>query len=115
MIFVFGSNLAGIHGAGAARYAYEKLGAEWGVGRGLTGSCYALPTKNEDIWSMPWPWVKENIREFVQYAKDNPFLLFALTPVGTGLAGHSKRDVWEALQEFGIPDNVYLTSSWVTG
>lgn len=118
MIFVFGSNLAGIHGAGAAKFAHEKLGAEWGVGRGRTGHgfcCYALPTKNEKIQSMPWPWVRENIREFVQYAKDNPLLDFALTPVGTGLAGHSKRDVWEALQEFGLPDNVYLTSSWVTG
>lgn len=116
MIFVFGSNLAGIHGAGAAKYAYENYGAEWGVGRGLTGSAYALPTKNEKIQPMPWPWVRNNIREFVTFAQlHNPGWTFALTPVGTGLAGHSKRDVWEALQELGLPDNVYLTSSWVTG
>lgn len=115
MIFVFGSNLAGIHGAGAAKYAHEFCGAEWGVGRGLTGNSYALPTKNEKIQPMPWSWVRGNIKEFVEFAKRNPGLTFALTPVGTGLAGHSKRDVWEALQDFGLPDNVYLTSSWVTG
>ena len=115
MIFVFGSNLAGIHGAGAAKDAHKYYGAQWGIGRGLTGSAYALPTKGWDIQPMPWPWVRENIREFVEFAKGNPKYEFALTPVGTGLAGHSKKDVWEALQEFGLPDNVYLTSSWVTG
>lgn len=115
MIFVFGSNLAGIHGAGAAKYAHEVLGAEWGVGEGLTGKCYALPTKGKNIENMPWPWVRNNIKTFVQFAKDNPMKTFELTPVGTGLAGHSKRDVWEALQEFGLPKNVLLSSSWVTG
>lgn len=114
MIFVFGSNLAGIHGAGAALYAYENCGAEWGYGEGLMGNSYALPTKDNSIQKMHWFEVKENIRRFVNFAKDSPELTFALTPVGTGLAGHSKKDVWEALREFGLPDNVYLTSSWVT-
>ena len=51
-VFVFGSNLAGLHGGGAARHAYNKFGAEWGVGVGMTGQCYAIPTMHggvEDI------------------------------------------------------------------
>ena len=115
MIFVFGSNLAGVHGAGAAKYAYEKRGAEWGVGVGITGSCYALPTKGYKIECLPWTTVRRNIKEFIFFAKKNPLVDFELTPVGTGLAGHSKYDVWEALRELGIPSNVYLSSTWVTG
>lgn len=114
MIFVFGSNLSGIHGAGAAKYAYDFCGAEWGVGRGMTGLAYALPTKGYDISFMPWEEVRENIIEFLEFAKDNPGRQFALTPVGTGLAGFSKREVWGVLKEYGLPQNVYLTSTWVT-
>lgn len=115
MIFVFGSNLAGIHGAGAAKYAHEHHGAKWGVGEGLTGRSYALPTKGYEIENVPWSFVWNSLKTFVEFAKAHPELDFALTPVGTGLAGHSKKDVWEALYELGIPENVYLTSSWVTG
>ena len=43
-IFVFGSNLAGAHGGGAARFAYERFGAVWGEGMGLHGQTYAIPT-----------------------------------------------------------------------
>lgn len=114
MIFVFGSNRSGIHGAGAAAYAHEFYGAEWGVGEGLTGSSYALPTKGYKVECLPWSQVHEAIGRFVDYAKSRPDLKFALTPVGTGLAGHSKKDVWESLQHFGLPSNVYLTSTWVT-
>lgn len=51
-IFVFGSNLAGVHGAGSARAALEKHGAEYGVGVGLCGNSYAIPTKDEHIQSI---------------------------------------------------------------
>ena len=53
MIFVFGSNLAGRHGKGAAKYARNNLGAVYGVGEGLTGDCYALPTKDYNIKTRP--------------------------------------------------------------
>jgi hypothetical protein len=115
MIFVFGSNLAGIHGAGAAKYAYENHGAEWGVGEGLTGNSYALPTKGYQIENIPFSDVARNVYTFVHFARNNPDMIFALTPVGTGLAGHSKRDLWSILSAVGLPTNVYLTSSWVTG
>jgi hypothetical protein len=48
-IFVFGSNLSGIHGGGAARYAFDNLDAEWGVGEGITGRSYAIPTKEKNV------------------------------------------------------------------
>lgn len=115
MIFVFGSNLAGIHGAGAARYAFENLGAEWGVGEGFTGSCYALPTKDYEIECLPWELVRNNIQTFVETARNSPKINFELTPVGTGLAGHSRALVWRTLRDLGIPSNVKLSSTWVTG
>ena len=114
MIFVFGSNLAGIHGAGAAAYAHKFKGAEWGVGRGMTGRSYALPTKGYKIENMPWSFVHDNIVEFINFAKNMDELTFELTPVGTGLAGHSKRDVWEVLYDHNLPSNVLLSSTWVT-
>jgi len=113
MIFVFGSNLAGVHGAGAAKYAHEHHGAEWGVGEGPTGNAYALPTKGKDIKALPWPVVLGNIRTFLQYARENKDKEFALTPVGCGLAGYKRKNVLTAFRTIGIPDNVYLTSTWL--
>jgi len=114
MIFVFGSNLDGIHGAGAARFAHDHHGAEMGVGEGLTGSSYALPTKGHRFSHMALDQIETHIAAFVRFAKRNSDLTFALTPVGTGLAGHAKRDIWAMLEKHGLPKNVYLTSTWVS-
>lgn len=92
-IFVFGSNLAGIHGAGAADYAYRELGAEWGVGEGLTGECYALPTKDERIMTRPLEAIKWSVQRFLCFAEENPELTFLVTPVGTGLAGYTREEI----------------------
>ena len=64
-VFVFGSNLAGKHAGGAARVAYEKFGAEWGVGSGPTGRCYAIPTMQGDLES-----IRPYAEEFIEYAND---------------------------------------------
>lgn len=113
VIFVFGSNLAGIHGAGAAKFAHEEHGAEWGVGEGLTGDSYALPTKDENIKTLPWPEVEENINEFLDHAETFPENLYILTPVGCGLAGYNKRGLWLVLKHrVGVPENVVLSHSW---
>lgn len=114
MIFVFGSNLSGIHGAGAALYAHKNYGAEWGVGRGRTGNSYALPTKGVNICNIPFEQVQGYIQEFCDHARENPSETFLLTPVGCGLAGFDKKDVWAAFKEFGLPSNVVLTSTWIT-
>ena len=112
-IFVFGSNLAGRHGKGAAAHARVHYGAETGVGRGRTGQAYALPTKDENLRTLPRHKVHEEIGLFVAYANDHLDLTFFLTPVGTGLAGHGRRDIWKAFADLGLPPNVALTSSWL--
>lgn len=114
MIFVFGSNLAGRHGKGAAKYALENHGAVYGKGEGLHGNSYALPTKDEQLKPLPMQRVDWSVRNFIETAIDNPDLDFALTPVGCGLAGNQKKDIWAMLRHYGLPRNVYLTSTWVT-
>jgi hypothetical protein len=113
LIFVFGSNLAGRHGKGAAKYARHKYGAVYGVGEGPTGNAYALPTKDEKIKTRSLDDIYQSILKFVEYANTNPDKHFLLTPVGCGLAGYRKADIWPLFKKAVLPDNVYLTSSWV--
>lgn len=112
-VFVFGSNLAGRHGKGAAKFAVKNFGAIYGQGKGPQGNSYAIPTKDEDLNSLPLNKIKEHIADFIDYAKhsDDTFLL---TPVGCGLAGHKKADIWAILKALSLPGNVALSSTWVT-
>src|SRR5574344_751942 len=80
-IFVFGSNLAGRHGGGAARVANMKFGAEWGVGVGLTGQSYAIPTMQGGVET-----IKPHVDEFIRFAKQHPELKFLVTKIGCGIA-----------------------------
>ena len=113
MIFVFGSNLAGRHGAGAALYAARKYGAKYGVGVGRTGDAYALPTKDENLKTLPLSEIEHHIRDFIDHARKNHDTLFQLTPIGCGLAGYKKSEIWAILKRVGLPANIYLSSSWV--
>ena len=115
MIFVFGSNLAGRHGKGAALHAVKHCGAVYGQGQGLQGQSYAIPTKDENLRPLPFAEIEKHIATFCFFARDNPDMNFALTPIGTGLAGHPKAEIWKVLNHYAISPNVYLTSSWVTG
>lgn len=112
-VFVFGSNLAGRHGKGAALFAKEHYGAIYGRGKGLQGDSYAIPTKDINLKPLPLDDIKKSIVEFILFVNKNPNWVFILTPIGTGLAGHSKMDIWAAFQEFKMPPNVLLTSSWM--
>lgn len=114
-IFVFGSNLAGRHGKGAALTAKKKYGAVRGVGAGRTGNAYAIPTKDaqQHLQPLPLDEIDRHVREFLNYARMNPDLSFALTPIGTGLSGRSKREIWTMLKGYGLTPNIYLTASWV--
>ena len=114
MIFVFGSNLRGRHGAGAALFAAKHHGAKEGVGEGLTGNAYALPTCGWRIEPLPLADVDAAIARFCDFARSRPDLTFGLTPVGCGLAGHKKSDIWASLKRHGLPANVWLTSTWIT-
>jgi hypothetical protein len=105
-IFVFGSNLLGIHGAGAARYAKDHLGAQKGAGVGLTGYCYALPTCHAPGMPMTLDEIRQYAKQFTAFATENSGDDFLLTAVGCGIAGHKPADI---LALFGdLPDNVYI-------
>ena len=113
-IFVFGSNRAGRHGAGAALHAARNHGAQRGVGEGLTGNSYAIPTKDENLRVLPLSEIAESIGRFIAFAHSMPALTFHLTPVGCGLAGYQRADIIAILNEHILPRNILLTSSWIT-
>lgn len=87
-VFVFGSNLAGRHGRGAARDARVLYGAQYGVGVGRTGNAYAIPTKDEQLRTLPLLDILAHVRDFVSYANKHPNQQFFVTRVGCGLAGY---------------------------
>lgn len=92
-VFVFGSNLAGRHGAGAAKFARDQRGARYGVGEGRTGNAYALPTKDGCLRSLHLDEIARNVERFIRYARDNPAIRFQVTPVGCGLAGFKREQI----------------------
>lgn len=112
MIFVFGSNLSGIHGAGAANYANLKRGAEWGKCLGLMGTSYAIPTKNRDVRStLPLSSIQLYVKHFIIEAKDNlKDKEFQVTCIGCGLAGLDHADIAPMFKD--APDNCYFDTLW---
>jgi len=107
-IFVFGSNLKGAHGAGAARLAEEKFGAVFGQGVGLQGNSYALPTKDYNLSTLHLSEIQPYVDELWQFAKNNQTLQFLITKVGCGLAGYSVEDVAPLFYKFIALDNITL-------
>lgn len=93
LIFVFGSNLAGIHGAGAAKFAKINHGAVWGQGIGLQGESYGIPTKDAQIMTLPLDVIASHVEDFKQFASDNPDMNFMVTAIGCGLAGYKAKDI----------------------
>lgn len=93
MIFVFGSNLDGIHGAGAAKTALRERGATWAAGEGLMGTSYALPTKGHKISYMSLEDVKLHVQRFLDHAHANPYATYMVTQVGCGLGGFTKEEI----------------------
>ena len=110
MIFVFGSNLAGRHGKGAALCARNSHGAEYGVGVGRTGNAYAIPTKDERIRTLPLERIAPYISDFLTYARANPNLKFEVTRIGCGLAGYTDAQI--APMFAGTPENCQLPEGW---
>jgi hypothetical protein len=92
-IFVFGSNLAGIHGAGSAAEAYRNHGAVWGCGIGLQGDSYAIPTKDEFLDPMSVQRIAVHVKNFIDCCNDNSSFTFNVVAIGCGLAGYPPRDI----------------------
>ncbi|MBU2741856.1 hypothetical protein HAQ01_05075 [Acidithiobacillus thiooxidans] len=109
-IFVFGSNLAGRHGAGAAKIARLRFGAVPGVGRGRTGDAYAIPTKNAHLGVLSLEEVRRGVNDFLRYAKDHQELRFFVTRVGCGLAGFTNQEIAPMFRE--ATENCYFPEEW---
>lgn len=110
VILVFGSNLAGIHGAGAARDARVFWGAQSGVGEGRTGEAYALPTCDVPGCRRTLLDIAASVTRFCSYAAQHPELTFYVTRVGCGIAGYDDSDI--APMFAGAPSNVQLPKGW---
>lgn len=92
-VFVFGSNLAGRHGAGSALEAVRKHGAQYGVGVGPTGRAYAIPTKGFRLEVLPLEKIEKFVAEFITYAKSHPNTTFNIVAIGCGLAGYDPDEI----------------------
>lgn len=110
-IFVFGSNLAGRHGKGAAKEAIDNWGAVYGVGEGRTGDSYAIPTKDGSLKTRNIEDIRKSVQSFRHYANNYNQYLYLLTPIGSGLAGIDRKIIAEMFLD--IPDHIVLTSSWL--
>lgn len=107
-IFVFGSNLAGAHGGGAARIAVEDFGAIWGQGVGLQGQSYAIPTMQGGVET-----IKPYVDDFIEFAKQHKELFFYVTRIGCGIAGFSDEEIAPLFKDAKGLENVALPESFV--
>ncbi len=106
-IFVFGSNLAGMHGGGAARIALNQFGAIWGQGVGLQGKSYAIPTMHGGV-NLIQPYVDE----FIIFAEEHPEMHFLVTRIGCGIAGFKDEEIAPLFQRAINLSNVSLPETF---
>jgi hypothetical protein len=107
-IFVFGSNLSGRHGKGAAKTALG-WGAKWGQAVGLQGRTYGIPTKDASIRrTLTVTEIEPFVDEFIEFAKNNSNLIFLVTEIGCGLAGHKQKDIAPLFEKAIDVENIHL-------
>jgi hypothetical protein len=106
-IFIFGSNISGRHGKGAALSAL-KWGARYGKGIGLSGKTYAIPTKDSNLKTLSIEEIKKYVDSFINFTKDNPQYIFLVTEIGCGLAGYKPKDVAPLFKAALDLKNIYL-------
>lgn len=107
-IFVFGSNLAGAHGGGAARIAYERFGAVWGEGVGLHGQTYAIPTMQGGVET-----IKPYVDEFISFAREHSEYTFMVTRIGCGIAGFRDEEIAPLFAKALDVENIFLPRQFV--
>ena len=107
-IFVFGSNLAGSHGGGAAWLAYERFGAIWGQGVGLQGQSYGIPTMHGGVDA-----IKPYVDEFIEFAQSHPEYIFLVTKIGCGIAGFTTEEIAPLFAQAIEVGNVILPKEFV--
>lgn len=102
-IFVFGSNLAGMHAGGAARMACRCFGAVWGQGVGLQGRSYAIPTMQGGVET-----IRPYVDEFIDFARRHPHLKFLVTEIGCGIAGFTPEEIAPLFAAAVSVENIWL-------
>lgn len=107
-VFVFGSNLAGLHAGGAARFAMQHFGAVWGQGVGLQGQSYAIPTMQGGVET-----IKPYVDDFIDFARKNPHLKFLVTEIGCGIAGFTPEQIAPLFTRAVGLDNVWLPARFL--
>lgn len=112
-IFVFGSNMSGIHGAGAAKLALNKFGAKLYQGIGFQGQSYAIPTKDFTVLkSLTIDEISLFVDKFTHFAQANPFLTFLVTEIGCGYAGYSPENIAPLFKKANKVENIHLPKSF---
>ena len=106
-IFVFGSNLKGMHGGGAAYIAYRKFGAIIGQGVGLQGQSYAIPTMQGGVET-----IKPYVDEFILFAKEHQDMTFLVTRIGCGIAGFTDDEISPLFEKAHDVENIVLPPNW---
>lgn len=106
-IFVFGSNLAGMHGGGAAYVAYQKFGAIMGQGVGLQGQSYGIPTMHGGVDA-----IRPYVDEFIAFAQQHPELTFLVTRIGCGIAGFTDVEMAPLFAQAHNVENIVLPPGW---
>jgi hypothetical protein len=109
-VFVFGSNLAGRHGAGAALHARLHHGAEYGIPFGMTGTAFGIPTKDRELRTLPIERIAHFVRKFIWWAERTPQNDYQVTRIGCGLAGYKDQDIAPLFK--GAPRNCHLPEGW---
>lgn len=107
-IFVFGSNLAGMHGGGAAATAHRCFGAVWGKGVGLYGRSYAIPTMQGGVET-----IKPYVDKFIEFAKSHQEQRFLVTKIGCGIAGFRDEQIAPLFAEAIDVKNIILPRDFV--
>lgn len=107
-VFVFGSNLEGLHGGGAAFAAWKKFGAVMGCGVGLRGQSYAIPTMQGGVET-----IKPYVDGFISFTREHPELFFYVTRIGCGIAGFRDKEIAPLFSEAVSLENVCLPESFV--
>lgn len=102
-IFVFGSNLEGAHGGGAALLAWREWGAIWGQGNGLQGQTYGIPTMHGGPEA-----IRPYVDEFIRFARQHPDTVFLVTEIGCGIAGFKPAQIAPLFKEAADVPNIYL-------
>ena len=106
-IFVFGSNLGGMHGGGAAYVAYRRFGAIMGQGVGLQGQSYAIPTMQGGVET-----IRPYVDEFIKFAEEHQDLTFLVTRIGCGIAGFTDEEISPLFAKAHSIDNIVLPEGW---